>query len=149
VLADDRQLFDRTPDWPLDAKRTSVVAQERIIVDGPTTPDMVKVIWTFARKPGLTVPEFQQHWHDVHGQQLGAKLPGMRRYVQNHAIPEAYGFRPMTHDGFSEAWWDDLESLHRSRESAEWAALSADGQTLFAYPMGVVIAREVVIKEFA
>ena len=146
VLADDRQLFDRNPDWPLDAKRTSVVARERIIVDGPTTPDMIKVVWTFSRKPGLTLPEFQEHWFEVHGQQLGAKLPGMRRYVQNHAIPEAYAFRPMTHDGFSEAWWDDLESLHRSRQSPEWAALSADGQTLFSYPMAVVIARETVIK---
>jgi len=145
VLADDRQLFDRTRDWPLDSKRTSIVARERIIVDEPTTPDMVKVIWAFSRKPGLGLIEFQEHWHDVHGQ-LGSKLPGMRRYVQNHALPEAYAVRPMTHDGFSEAWWDDLESLRQSRTSPEWAALHADGLTLFTYPMAVVVARETVIK---
>lgn len=54
--------------------------------------------------------------------------------------------RPMTHDGWSEAWWDDLESLHASRASAEWAPFSEDGQTPFAYPMSVVIAHEGVIK---
>jgi uncharacterized protein (TIGR02118 family) len=146
VLADDRQLFDRTPDWPLDTKRTSIAAQPRIIVDGPTTPNMVKVIWAFTRKPGLALDEFQDHWHDVHGQ-LGAKLPGIRRYVQNHTLPETYAIRPTTHDGFSEAWWDDLESLYASRKSPEWDALSADGQTLFSYPMAVVVARETIIKD--
>jgi len=147
VRADDRQLFDRTtPDWPLDGKRTSIVAQERVIVDGPTTPTMVKVIWAFLRKPGLTLTEFQEHWHDVHGQ-LGARLPGMRRYVQNHSLPEAHAVRPVTHDGWSEAWWDNLESLHQSRTSPEWQALSADGQTLFSYPMAVIVARETIIKD--
>jgi uncharacterized protein (TIGR02118 family) len=146
VLADDRQLFDRTPDWPLDHKRATVAAQERVIVDGEVTPGMVKVIWIFARKPGLSVEEFSNHWYDVHGKQLGAKLPGMRRYVQNHPFPDAYARRPMTHDGFSEAWWDDLESLERSRASDEWAALSADGKTLFTYPMAVIVAHETVIK---
>jgi uncharacterized protein (TIGR02118 family) len=146
VLADDRQLFDRTPDWPLDHKRTSVAAMERVIVDGEVTPGMIKVIWIFARKPGLSVEEFSDHWFEVHGKQLGAKLPGMRRYVQNHPFPEAYAKRPMTHDGFSEAWWDDLQSLEKARSSPEWAALSADGQTLFTYPMAVIVAHETIIK---
>jgi hypothetical protein len=52
----------------------------------------------------------------------------------------------MTHDGFTETWWDDLESLERSRASAEWAALSEDGKTLFTYPMAVIVAYETVIK---
>jgi uncharacterized protein (TIGR02118 family) len=147
VQADDRQLFDRTPDWPVAHKRATVAARERVIVDGQVTPNMVKVIWIFARKPGLSVEEFSEHWYEVHGKELGAKLPGMRRYVQNHPFPEAYARRPMTHDGFSETWWDDLESLEKSRASPEWAALSADGQTLFTYPMAVIVARETVIKE--
>lgn len=146
VRADDRQLFDRTPDWPLDGKRTSIVAEERVIVDGPTTSNMVKVIWGALRKPGLTLDECQRHWLEVHGP-LAARLPGLRRYVQNHALPELAGIRPMTHDGFSEAWWDDLESLHQARTSREWEALSADGETLFAYPMAVIVARETVIKD--
>jgi uncharacterized protein (TIGR02118 family) len=145
VRADDRQLFDRSLEWPTNGRRATVVARERIVVDGPTAPEMVKALYTASKKPGLSNEEFFQHWFEVHGQ-LGARVPGLRRYVQNHAIPEAYPLRAMTHDGFSELWFDDLESLQRARASTEWAKLSEDGQTLFAYPMCVVVAREGVIK---
>ena len=147
TLADDRQLFDRTPDdWPRDARRTSIIAQEKVVVDGETTPGMVKAIWAALRKPGLTVEELQSHWFNVHGCELAAKVPGVRRYVQNHVPFEAYSIRPMTHDGWSEMWFDDLESMRAARRSPEWARLGEDGQTLFSYPMAVVVAREFVIK---
>jgi uncharacterized protein (TIGR02118 family) len=96
------------------------------------------------------VQELQQHWLEVHGP-LAAALPGLRRYVQNHVPAEAYAIRGMTltHDGWSEAWWDDLDALHHARESEAWAKLSDDGQTLFAYPMGVVVARETIQKELS
>jgi uncharacterized protein (TIGR02118 family) len=145
VRADDRQLFDRSTEWPLDHRRATVVARERVVVDGRTTPEMIKALYTASKKPGLSAEEFQQHWFEVHGQ-LCAQVPGLRRYVQNHGLPEAYPIRAMTHDGFSELWFDDLESLQRARASAEWARLSQDGQTLFAYPMSVVVAHEAVIK---
>jgi uncharacterized protein (TIGR02118 family) len=38
VRADDRQLFDRSGDWPIHARRAAVLAQERVIVDGATEP---------------------------------------------------------------------------------------------------------------
>jgi uncharacterized protein (TIGR02118 family) len=145
VRADDRQLFDRSLDWPLDGRRATVVARERVVVDGTTTPDMIKVLYTASKKPGLSTAEFQQHWFEIHGQ-LGARVPGLRRYVQNHGIPEAYALRATTHDGFSELWFDDVEALQRARASAEWVKLSEDGQTLFAYPMSVVVAHEGLIK---
>jgi len=122
-----------------------VVAHERVVVDGATDPGMIKAIYIASRKPGLAVEEFQQHWFKVHGE-LCSRVPGLRRYVQNHGLPEAYSLRPMTHDGFSELWFDDLASLQRARASAEWARLSEDGQTLFAYPMAVVVAHESIIK---
>jgi len=145
VRADDRQLFDRSTDWPTDARRATVVAQERVVVDGPTTPDMVKALYTASKKPGLSNDEFFKHWFEVHGE-LGARVPGLRRYVQNHGLAEATPIRAMTHDGWSELWFDDVASLQRARSSPEWAKLGEDGQTLFAYPMSVVVAREGVIK---
>jgi uncharacterized protein (TIGR02118 family) len=145
VVEDDRQLFDRLPGWPLHHKRASVVAEERIVVDGPTTPEMVKAIWIAGKLPGLTYDEFFGHWREVHGP-LAAKAPGMRRYVQNHAVQDAAGLRPMTHDGWSEAWFDDLESLQGAVASPEWIALREDGRTLFANNMGIGIARERVQK---
>jgi uncharacterized protein (TIGR02118 family) len=146
VRADDRQLFDRGTDWPSANRRATVVTRERIVVDGPTTPDMIKAIYIAAKKPGLASDEFSTHWFEVHGHQLGARIPGLRRYVQNHGVAEAYPLRAMTHDGFSELWFDDVPALLAARESKEWAALSEDGQTLFAYPMAVVVGREGIIK---
>ncbi len=145
VFEDDRQLFDRLPGWPLHLKRASVAAEEHIIVDGPTTPEMVKAIRICGKLPGLTYDEFFGHWLEVHGP-LAAKSKEIRRYVQNHAVRDVPGLRPMTHDGWSEAWFDDLDSLHRAVASPEWAALREDGRTLFAGNMGIGIARERVQK---
>jgi uncharacterized protein (TIGR02118 family) len=146
VRADDQQLFDRDMDtWPLHHKRASITATERVVVDGKAEPSTVKAIFMVGKLPGLTHDEFFGHWFDVHGA-LGSKLPGLQRYVQNHAILEAYTVRQMTHDGWAELWFDDLEALRRAHASPQWEALREDGRTLFAQPMGVVIARERVQK---
>jgi uncharacterized protein (TIGR02118 family) len=123
-----------------------VAAEEKVIVDGQTTPEMVKAIFIASKMPGLTLDEFFDHWQNVHGP-LGSKIPGLRRYVQNHALPEAYGNRGQTHDGWAEMWFDDLASLQAARKSPEWQALGEDGATLFTYPMGVGVAREKVQKD--
>src|SRR5215217_6266782 len=98
VIADDRQLFDRSTEWPTDHRRSNVTAREKVIKEGQTTPSMVKALFMVGRRPGLTVQEFQERWAGDHGQ-LVSKLPGLKRYVQNHAVLEAYGVatRPMTH----------------------------------------------------
>jgi len=145
VVADDRQLFDRSTHWPVHTKRTSVAAVEHVIVDGPTDPSMVKAIFTTARLPGLSLDEFSERWRTVHGP-LAAQAPGLRRYVQNHIVPEAYAVHRPTHDGFSELWFDDLAALRAATTSPLWRTLREDGQTLFVYPMAVVIARERIIK---
>ena len=146
VLKDDAQLFDRSTSWPMHHKTASVAAEERIIVDGPAAPEMVKAIFIASKLPGLTLDRFFDHWQNHHGP-LAARVPGLRRYVQNHAIPEAYSDRGLTHDGWSELWFDDLAALHVAVKSAEWQALREDGSTLFAQPLGVGIARERIQKD--
>jgi uncharacterized protein (TIGR02118 family) len=146
VLEDDAQLFDRSAAWPRHGRRASVFAEERVVVDGPASPGMVKAIFVATKLPGLTLGEFFDRWQHHHGA-LAARVPGLRRYVQNHAIPEAYADRAQTHDGWSEVWFDDLASLHGAAQSPEWQALRDDGATLFAQPLGVGVAREGIQKE--
>ncbi len=146
VRSDDAQLFDRIPGWPTHHKRASVAAEEIVIKDGPTTPSMVKTITFASRLPGLTLDEFFGHWRDVHGS-LCARIPAVRRYVQNHGIREAYSKRDMTHDGWAEIWFDSLEAMWQAQQSPEWAELRADGDTLFTRVMGVGVAQELVQKE--
>jgi hypothetical protein len=54
----------------------------------------------------------------------------------------------MTHDGWSELWFDDLAALHRAAKSPEWKAAKQDGATLFDPNIGVVVARERIQKDF-
>ena len=146
VVLDDAQLFDRSPDWPLAHKRCGVVATERVVLEGQTTPSMVKAVVIEARKPGLTIQEFQKYWYEDHAP-LVAKLPGLRRYVQNHGIPEAYPVRTMTHDGFAELWFDDLAALQRAAATPQWQAVVEDGRELFGEPTALILARERIQKD--
>lgn len=146
VLKDDAQLFDRSSDWPMANKRASVAAVEHVIVDGPTSPTMVKAIFIASKLPGLTHNEFFDHWQHYHGR-LGAKVPGVRRYVQNHALLESFADGSQTHDGWSEVWFDDLASLHAAVKTPEWRALAEDGATLFASKMDIGVARERIQKD--
>jgi uncharacterized protein (TIGR02118 family) len=149
VIADDRQLFDRSTAWPTDHRRSNVTAIEHVVLEGTPSPSMVKAVFMVSRRPGLTTDEFQEHWLGEHGR-LVAQSPALRRYVQNHAVSAAYGLasRPMTHDGFSELWFDDLEQLQKSSTTPEWQAALADSKRLFAEPVGLVIARERIQKDF-
>jgi uncharacterized protein (TIGR02118 family) len=146
VLKDDAQLFDRSTTWPTHQRSAYVVAEERVIVEGETSPDMVKAIFIASKKPGLTLGRFFDHWQSDHGR-LAAKVPGLRRYVQNHAVPSVYADLGHTHDGWSEVWFDDLPSLRAAVASPEWEALREDGSNLFSYPLGVGVARERIQKD--
>jgi uncharacterized protein (TIGR02118 family) len=146
VGKDDRQLFDRLDTWPRHNKSASVIAEERVIVEGETTPEMVKAIFVATKLPGLKLSEFFERWQHHHGP-LAAQVPGVRRYVQNHAVPAAYAGGRQSHDGWSELWFDDLAALHGAVASAAWQVLREDGATLFARPIGVGVARERIQKD--
>ena len=145
MAADDRQLFDREPGWPLHAKRTAVLATEHVIVEGPTTPEMVKIVFTLARLPGLSLAEFSQHWLEVHGP-LAAELPVYAGTRKTTRILDAYTFRDMTHDGFAEMWFDNFDALQRALQSSAWQAVRDDGSTLLVRPSSINISRELVMK---
>jgi uncharacterized protein (TIGR02118 family) len=146
VLEDDAQLFDRSTGWPRHRRAAAIAAEERIILDGTTAPQMVKAIFIASKLPGLTLEQFFDRWEHHHAA-LAAKLPGLRRYVQNHALPEAYADRGQTHDGWSEFWFDDLGALRRALTSPDWQVVQEDGATLFGPPLGVGVARERIQKD--
>lgn len=127
--------FDR----PMDV----VIASEQVIVDGETTPQMVKLLAIARRNPALSIEEFQSRWRNEHAARW-SKVPGLRRYVQNHGLLEAYGndLRPLSHDGWSEDWFDDLDALKNALASEEAREASEQSAGLFERPLSVVIARE-------
>jgi uncharacterized protein (TIGR02118 family) len=81
---------------------------------------MVKAIYLIRRKPAMSAADFHRYWREVHGA-IAARIPGMRRYVQCHAIDERGEY-----DGAAEAWFDDMAAVERAVASPEYAAARAD-----------------------
>ena len=87
---------------------------------------MVKLIYCITRKPGMSVEEFQRYWREVHGP-IAARIPGVRRYVQCHTLPELYGGdRTPAYDGAAELWWDSLDAMRAARGTPEQRAAIED-----------------------
>ena len=107
---------------------------------------MVNVIVMVCRKPGLDHQDFFQHWTDVQVP-LASKLPGLRRYIQCPVALDSVYRGSSTHDGWSEFWFDDYAAFQQAYKSPEWAAMEADGDTLFMKTKHYVIGREYVQKD--
>lgn len=138
----DQQRVD-APNWFASGSEFCA-GVEHPIVDGPFNMTMVKAIFMLDRGAGLTVEEFQRRWLEERAP-MAAQIPGLRRYVVNLPTPEAYeGVRPLTLDGWSEMWFDNLDDLHAAFASPEGAAIF-DHNVDSPFDMsniGIVIARE-------
>jgi len=83
---------------------------------------MVKAIYLIRRKPGMSAEDFHRYWREVHGA-IAARIPGLRRYVQCHAIGASDG---VEYDGAAEAWFDDMDAVRAAVASPEYALARAD-----------------------
>ena len=96
---------------------------------------MFKIVQMMRFTPGLNRSEAYERWFGPHAA-LGRQVPGVRRYVQNAASAALHlvGIdpdRPTTFDGYSCVWFDGRAGFEAATRSAEWAAVVADGGTLF------------------
>jgi uncharacterized protein (TIGR02118 family) len=148
TVTDDAQLFDRGASWPTDHRRAVVVGGDTVVLDGATAPDMIKAIFMSARRPGLTLDEFSARMASAHAA-LVTELPGLRRYVQTHALPESYalgGTLAPTHDACSELWFDGYRDWKAALVSRQWSAVVESGEKLFARPSAYLVGRELILK---
>ena len=84
------------------------------------------------RAPGLTYESFQEHWRSEHAG-LAGEIPGLRGYVQNHAV--LVDGRPLFPypgvDACSEIQFDSLESMDEGFASEHYRqAVVADEHSL-------------------
>ena len=108
---------------------------------------MVKALSFFKRRAGMPVDEFQAYWRTRHPDVV-TKLPGVRRYVQSHTRPAAYGRGEPVYDGIAEVWFDDTAAMHALRGTAEVAAVQADeARFIDRSTMGLIITDDHVIKD--
>lgn len=82
------------------------------------------------KKPDWSMEAFRRHWRDHHGP-LAARLPGLRRYEQNHVTDSlqrgiTFPRGPEQLDGFSMLWFDSLDAMRSAMATDAGQALIAD-----------------------
>jgi uncharacterized protein (TIGR02118 family) len=130
----------------IDMKRVEwQVTEDHMILDGPRSPGMIKAMWRLRRKPGLTVADFKDYWLKVHAP-IALKLPGLRRYVQCHAVAGAYSYGAPRWDGVAQTWFDDAASLKRMLDSDEFKLRDGpDGRNFIGATEALVVQEHRVI----
>src|SRR5258708_23121027 len=73
--------------------------------------------------------EFFHHWKHVHGP-IGARIPGVRRFVQSHRVHVPGDAKGADYDGMAELWFDDMEALLEARRRPEWRGSGADEENV-------------------
>ncbi len=85
---------------------------------------MLKFMVVLYRKPGATSEQFRAHLKNIHAR-LAKDLPGLRRYRQNHVIPDSERKHPGW-DAIVELYFDSRESMEAAWASPQGAASDAD-----------------------
>jgi len=93
---------------------------------------MITRVFFAARRADLTTEQCLAHWRGHHAA-IGASLPGIRAYVQNHGILSNGRFL-LPYPGFDimpELDWDDLEAMDAAIDSPQHETDSIDDEANF------------------
>jgi uncharacterized protein (TIGR02118 family) len=108
---------------------------------------VLKVVIFFKRKAGMPVEAFQEHWRTTHADII-ARLPGIRRYVQNRTLASGYRKGEPAFDGVAESSFDGTEAMKGLLGTREYQAVLDDEPNFIERStMGSIITDEHVIKE--
>ena len=119
-----------------------LIVEERVIKDNKVSPDGVKSIELVKKKKGMKVQDFQKYWTETHGP-LGASIPQVNRYVQNHLTLESYGLEePPKLDGLAITWFDGTQDMRRAASTEEYRLTRADEENFLTIPLDFIITKE-------
>ena len=85
---------------------------------------MLKAMFFLYRRPDLDGEGFQRYSREVH-MPLVARVPGLRRYVVNHAVANPAGAAGAC-DAVAELWFDGPEAFQAAIATPEGGAALAD-----------------------
>jgi hypothetical protein len=101
-----------------------------------------------ARRGDMTTRACLDHWRGTHAA-IGAGMPGVRAYVQNHGVLEKGRFL-LPYPGFDimpELDWDDVDAMDRAIDSPAHATDSIDDEANFldTSRTGYAVTKRVVL----
>ncbi|HEY1777110.1 MAG TPA: EthD family reductase [Solirubrobacteraceae bacterium] len=95
---------------------------------------MFKVVWVVRFRDGFASADARHYWRAVHAP-LGAKVPGVERFVQSHVVsalgPVATSDDAAVFDGYTCCWYADRGAFEASLRALEWTAVGNDSPNLF------------------
>lgn len=86
---------------------------------------MMKLVAVVRRRPEVPAQEFYRIWREDLPP-LVSRLPGLRGYQQNHAVPRERGW---PWDGAAELWFDDRPAIQAAMSSPAAIELAAFERT--------------------
>ena len=85
---------------------------------------MLKFMVVLHKKQEMSEEEFHRFLREVHGP-LALKLPGLRRYVQNHVVQDSKRAHPEW-SAIVELYFEDREAMEAAWATPEGEAATAD-----------------------
>ncbi len=116
---------------------------------------MIKIVYCLRRKPEMPVEEFQKYWLETHAE-FGANIPGVKRYVQTHALGgELAEMMAEGHpagknepfDGVAELWFEEEGLRNLPGAEGALAALQDEANFIDFERSVIFLAKEHVIVE--
>src|SRR5437764_11788840 len=109
---------------------------------------MIKTVGLLTRRSGATHEQFVKHWVGIHAP-LAHKVPGLRRYVQNHITGERTRADieaiALEIDGIAELWFDDQAALETASRTPEMKALHADGALFIGRIKSYIVEEKTIV----
>ncbi len=93
-------------------------------------------------KPGMDRAEALRYWREKHGP-IVAKVPGLRRYVQQHAVGAPEGDPPFL--GVASLYFDDQDAFAAAMASEELSAAVEDVANFADPQLTTAITEDVVV----
>lgn len=85
---------------------------------------MAKLVFVLYKKREMSDEEFSDYWRTTHAD-LAKKIPGVRSYIQNHAISDPAG-EPPPYAGVAELVFENDQAMTDGLASDEAGAAIAD-----------------------
>ena len=82
---------------------------------------MVKMVFLVHKRADMDMAKCQTYWRETHGP-IAAKIPGLKRYIQNHSTVGPDGTDPPL-EGVAELWFESPASLETPEAQASIADL--------------------------
>lgn len=121
------------PRWAAFWRTVVLDTDAHVIVPGDDANGaLTKVLILVKRREGLPLGGFRER-SLTRQARLAEKIPGLRKYTQNHTRDAFYGVGEAVLDAAYQLWFDDVPAFETARETPEYREMLAD-LTVFTEP---------------